>query len=468
MQPTPVTEEALGKGRDQASAVSEIPLAVRFCWGTLCLATLLNANGVAVLAGEPQGFLSLPLLGLVATVLYGMRHEARYMARPPASWVYLFFAGYLATGLLSACLSSYGDPWRAITAGLRNHCASLAVGTAGYFAATHASRAGRVDSLLRWLFWPCAAAALSGLVLPAHPVVGDQLELSETLGNRMEGVFTNTNELGLQSGYPIVLGLVLSLRTGKTFWLAVGMASGAVGVVASFSKAAMFALALLIPYVGWVGWKARAKLRGVGWAALLTGVGAAFAAGFLLSGAVQGTSSLDLDEDQQDRLEAIYRFATTGTVDDDLTTGRVDIWHECIGIWLTSPTLGTGLSTFDVVPGLELNSHNQFLTVLGESGLLGAAFLALALCGTIAALRRIEPGPTRALALGFLLVQFPLWMSSGQALCLRDHNLVAGCVLGLVAAAMPKSAPTRKTPHRRSTGSPSEAEPRSKEVRRQR
>ena len=160
----------------------------------LCLATLLNANGIAVMAGEPEAFLSLPLLGLAGAVLYGMRREAHYMARPPATWVYLFFAGFLGTGLLSAYLSPYGDPWRAITGGLRNHCASLVVGTGGYFAATHASTAGRVDSLLKFLFWPCAAAAVSGLVLPALPGIGDRLDFSGTYGSRMEGVFTNVNE----------------------------------------------------------------------------------------------------------------------------------------------------------------------------------------------------------------------------------------------------------------------------------
>ena len=369
-QPTAITEDAPGKAGGQASAVSEIPSVARLCWGMLCLATLLNANGIAVMAGEPEAFLSLPLLGLAGAVLYGMRREAHYMARPPATWVYLFFAGFLGTGLLSAYLSPYGDPWRAITGGLRNHCASLVVGTAGYFAATHASTAGRVDSLLKFLFWPCAAAAVSGLVLPALPGIGDRLDFSGTYGSRMEGVFTNVNELGLQSGYPILLGLVLSLRTGNILWLAVGMASGAVGVLAAFSKAAMLMLVLLMTYVGWVGWKARAEVRGVGWAVLLIGVGAVLAAGFLLFGAAQGTSTLDLDLEQQGRVDAIYSFATTGTVDDELTTGRTQIWQECLSLWLTSPFFGTGLSSFDVLPGVELNSHNQFLTVLGSPACL--------------------------------------------------------------------------------------------------
>ena len=108
---------------------------------------------------------------------------------------------------------------------------------------------------------------------------------------------------------------------------------------------------------------------------------------------------------------------------------------------------------------MELNSHNQFLTVLGESGVLGSLFLISALCGVVAAFSRTERGATRALAFGFLLIQFPLWMDSGQALCLRGHNLMAGCVLGLVAAAAPQSVPPRKTPRRRGAGSQREAEP---------
>ena len=65
--------------------------------------------------------------------------------------------------------------------------------------------------------------------------------------------------------------------------------------------------------------------------------------------------------------------------------------------------------------------------------MLGSLFLISALCGVVAAFSRTERGATRALAFGFLLIQFPLWMDSGQALCLRGHNLMAGCVLGLVS-----------------------------------
>lgn len=164
----------------------------------------------------------------------------------------------------------------------------------------------------------------------------------------------------------------------------------------------------------------------------LMGLAAVLGAIYLLIGITHGTISLGLNAQQQQRLEHLNRLLNTGVLDDEMTTGRTSIWVAGFNVWLESPLIGCGLDTFDVVPGTGMDSHNSFLVILGESGLLGFALFVAMLWAWLTSLWRCKQGDVRVLGIGFMLAQSALWMSSGQAMSLRGHNLITGCVLGLL------------------------------------
>jgi O-antigen ligase len=377
-------------------------------------------------------------------ILWKLRDESRHFKRSPANWTFVFALGFLTIALFSAVTSPYGNLEAALGGwGVLRYVASLLLLSTGCCVATRAYAAGRLDALLKLLFWLCTIAALSGYILPAIPGISNYLTFNDDTV-RLQGVFGNVNEMGLQSGYPVVFGLALSFRSRRVYWLVLGSIAGAMGVIGSFSKTSMLMLLLLMVLVTWKGLRAGRTTPLVAVTATLMSLAAILGAMYLMIGIVQGTASIDLNAEQQRRVEQVSQLLRTGVLDDEATTGRTDIWEEGLNVWRRSPLLGCGLTTFDALPNGGMNSHNTFLVVLGESGLLGFALFVVMLCSWLTSIWRCRQRDVHALGLLFLAVQSALWMSNGQAMSLRGHNLVSGCVLGvLVIALLPNLHPPR-------------------------
>ena len=70
---------------------------------------------------------------------------------------------------------------------------------------------------------------------------------------------------------------------------------------------------------------------------------------------------------------------TVPTTLEALTSGsgswdvRLKIWQDGLGIFTSSPIWGVGISNFNVASSLATDSHNIFLSVLAETGLIGFA-----------------------------------------------------------------------------------------------
>lgn len=98
-------------------------------------------------------------------------------------------------------------------------------------------------------------------------------------------------------------------------------------------------------------------------------------------------------------------------MDDPSVVARIESWKAALEIFRQFPLLGAGPGNFEIqVPRfastrlqtllLESNTkmtapHNEFLQILCEQGLLGAAALGLVLASAVLALRRLAPGPER-------------------------------------------------------------------------
>lgn len=399
-------------------------------WFSLCLLAILNGNSIAVLAGAPERFLN-PILLLVALAVFGAGlRELPKIGRPPLPAFLLFAAAFLVSGAFSATLGNYIPLDKAMEE-VPLYGAAVLLVLCGVVTATRAAEAGQVNAFLHTLYWPFVAASLSGLAFVMIPAVGNVLALQP--GARLHGVFTNIIELGAQSGFSLVLGLVLTMRTKQRRWVVIGTLAGLTAAIGSFSKASMLGFLPLLALLGYVAAGARLRLRPILVLAVIVVIGAAGAFGIarLL---LDGSLGVELGTDQRLRLTSLMDIISSGTLDETTTTGRTAVWKIGFEHWKASPIFGLGLSAFDRVRGPDIEIHNSALRVLGESGLVGfIAFVAMLVALVRVVVRHPRP-EMHVLGLGFLLVQLPAFTSVGYVLLSRNHNLVTGAVLGLLIA----------------------------------
>lgn len=114
-----------------------------------------------------------------------------------------------------------------------------------------------------------------------------------------------------------------------------------------------------------------------------------------------------------DDFEKRFEQTTSGK---DPTAQRADIWKVGLALFRNNAVLGVGFNNFhvrfndylgsvhtDVFPGFNKDPHNVFLSVAGETGLIGLA-LFMALFGILGrAVVRAPPGWGRAVAAAFLV-----------------------------------------------------------------
>jgi O-antigen ligase len=406
-------------------------------WVALALLTILNANSVAVLAGAPERLFN-PIILLFALLVFGSRlHEVRVLVRPPMVSVLVFAVVFLLVGVFAATNSTHAHLEDALFK-VPLYGASMLIMLAAALTAARADQAGQVTLLLKTLFWPLLLASLSGVAFVTIPAIGALLSLLP--GERLHGVFGNTNELGGQAGYALVLGLVLTMRTRSPTWAVMGTLAGAIGVISSFSKSAMLGFLPLLVLIVYALSGAQLRVRPL----LLLAVASvitAFGVYELADQLVSGNLGVALSTDQRVRLESIMEIISSGALDESTTTGRSAIWGVGLQHWSTSPITGLGLSAFDRVRGVDMEIHNTALRVLGESGLLGMiAFMGMVVSLLLAVFRHPRRD-VHVLAVGFLLVQFPAIVSTGGIMLARNHNLLSGCVLGLLIGRMAVRSP---------------------------
>jgi O-antigen ligase len=411
-------------------------------WLSLCILAILNGNSVAVLAGAPERLLN-PILLLVSLLVLGIGlRELRKIGRPPIPAFLIFAAAFLISASFAATRGNY-VPLDNAVAEVPLYGAAVLLVLCGFVTATRAADAGQIDAFLKTLYWPFVAASFSGLAFVLIPWFGQVLALQP--GTRMHGVFTNIIELGGQSGFSLVLGLVLTMRTKQLRWVVIGVVAGLTAAIGSFSKASMLGFLPLLALLGYVLAGARLRIRST--IVLVVGVvlGALAVAG-VARRLLDGSLGIELGTDQRVRLESLTAIIASGTLDEATTTGRTAVWKVGFEHWKASPVFGLGLSAFDRVRGPDMEIHNSALRVLGESGLVGAGAFLMMLASLLLVVTRHRQRDMHVLGLGFLLVELPAFASMGYVMLSRNHNLITGAVLGLlVAVARADSAPARST-----------------------
>src|SRR5262249_4543799 len=118
-----------------------------------------------------------------------------------------------------------------------------------------------------------------------------------------------------------------------------------------------------------------------------------------------------------DRITSAFRFVIGRQGDVvSISSWRTYIWQTSLQAWLDAPILGVGLGNFETIDPLVKFSHNLFLELLVELGLVGVGLFTVYLAAVARASRIVaadrSEGATAAVALlSFAMVQMSL---SGQ------------------------------------------------------
>jgi hypothetical protein len=222
------------------------------------------------------------------------------------------------------------------------------------------------------------------------------------VAGRSAGLYVNPNG----SGFAIVFGLAVALRSLAPRWRGLLLVAGAVGVLTTFSRGALLCFGLLVLLL-----VLRREVPIWPLAASALAAGTFFA--MQTDSALTSLHSMRLvNESTLLRLQFAH---------DD--SGRLELAEKALRMFLESPLVGKGLGSTVDWADLDTSSHNQFLNLAGDHGILGLlAFPALGL-----ALVRRNPA-----AVPFVIVL----MAAG----LFSHNLLDDRVsllpIALAAAGM--------------------------------
>lgn len=248
--------------------------------------------------------------------------------------------------------------------------------------------------------------------------------------------YLSPNTVGLVA----VSGVLASLVGARTWAIALGAAPSAVVLYQTNSRTAIVALA-----VGLVVWLLARRTR-ISHLRL--------ALGMMVFGGVGLLVYLKRDAIFRVVFSVLavdnpYRGIHTGF------TGRLDAWQEAWGMFLAHPIVGVGFHMHESLMTTYSSAHNGYLTVLAETGLLGAIPVAW-LIGR--ALKRYATAPRsdiEAWGLGFLCAYLSVALTERYLFNTGNPTSLLFLVLIVRGFLLPKApvvATTQATPSRRQRG----------------
>jgi len=119
-----------------------------------------------------------------------------------------------------------------------------------------------------------------------------------------------------------------------------------------------------------------------------------------------------------------------GNVNDTTTTDRAKLWKESMELISAQPIQGYGLSCFGLLPEGGLGSHNTYLMLWGEAGILAIfMFLIYIFCTYYRCFFWIRDPSYRFLCISLFIVLTVQWYGSAHT---GLGNSEANCMLGII------------------------------------
>lgn len=242
---------------------------------------------------------------------------------------------------------------------------------------------------------------------------------------RFQGPFSDANYAGILSAAGIMIGVYImgTARDQRRWWpIAVGLLVLGVAFVLSGARGALLGLGL--------GFLSQVLVRA--------------SRRVILGVAIVGTALAGIVLVAVPKLVPPLGGAFSRTLQgSDITSGRLKIYGEVLSRWSHMPWFGTGYRTTELLTG-GFSGHNVYLSVLAETGILGAAVFAALLFFIL----RAGPRSGRqkwlvgavVTVLTIELTESTLFGWGGPNAMLAWLTLLAFAALGRIAAASAMSA----------------------------
>lgn len=321
----------------------------------LLVATSFAASVLRNSIPAPESFWYAAQFGpiVAATLITLLGRKSKTKPRPSDRWIaatLALFVGAAALSGISGVLPSVSLPQVAL----------LAVVVA-FLLATYLRRwVGQevVTGDLALVFTLGSVTSLAGLAaytLGYAPAIADY--------GRFQGLLTNANYAGMVAAITIGVG-VTSVPTRKHLILTLaGIGVSSAALVLSGSRGALLAIVVALVAVA----LSKAQRKSVIPIAFFGSIAAIVT--FALRPSIVG-----------DLTEAFGRNQQAS----DITSGRAEIYADLINNWTQAPLLGTGYRTTEVISRDGAAGHNIYLSVLTETGVVGALIVLALLIAVVA------------------------------------------------------------------------------------
>jgi hypothetical protein len=318
--------------------------------GVLVFFTNADNYGFDYLGGPKPLLLVLAFIGAAAALaLVRPRNQLVLLGSPLLAWILFFF---LMTTLWALWMRNNPVCWQEV------HTRYRSVAFLAAFAIIFDSPRARHAAAVAIAVAIACASVLNVAELVGAIEFPHEDDLIRIAG-RSAGLYVNPNG----SGFAIVLGLAVALRSLAPRWRGALLVIGAVGVLTTFSRGALVSFALLATIL-----VVRREVPIWPLAASVVSAGILFA-----MQTDSALASLHQAHLVNDSTLARLRFAH-----DD--SGRADLALKAFRMFLDSPLVGKGLGATMGWEDVDNSSHNQFLNLAGDHGIIGLlAFPALGL-----------------------------------------------------------------------------------------
>ena len=185
-------------------------------------------------------------------------------------------------------------------------------------------------------------------------------------------VFRNANSVGLILLGPFAFSFLIKRRS-----LRVLLALTALAMIAlTESRSALLGSVACAAVMALRAWRSWTQLKRIAALAVLATAGV-----LVIANASQAYTTVSVLMKLDDPWRGTMR--PDGTIQ-----SRIRVWGETVQVWLDHPWVGVGYRTHEAHVISESSSHNGYLAILAETGVLGSAALLLFLTTSVRRLRR--------------------------------------------------------------------------------
>lgn len=345
------------------------------CFGGIALIILSNMNGVLnALTGTTAGF-SIFILIFCLIIIYYL-WDYKKLGFPHYAFNFTLIWLLVMGGIMWLFYSHMHNPNLDHYRIFRKQAPAIILLYAVYKYIIYAADRGKIINVLYFVTFCMLVVTLFVPLGALTDVFGTGFRRLMYGGGRSAGLFGSPNMAGIHVNFTLAFVLFFTINSKRFFWLfLVCVPLVLYAGFLTFSKAAIITQILILTLFFFYNFSRVFKLESYVQKRFL------FSVFIIIGGFIYFSPEIksyveNLEYQQLERLEQALGLLQ-GEVNEENTTDRSLLWGKALSLIAANPITGYGTGCFHKLPGLSLNlgSHNTYLMVWGEGGII--AILAL-------------------------------------------------------------------------------------------